>query len=337
MLFSIIIPVYNTEKYLHQCVDSVLAQDFKDYEIILVDDGSPDNSNKICDEYAYKFPHIQVIHKENGGLSDARNAGLKIATGDYLMFLDSDDFWKGENILCDLSSIINKVNPDVITHDLATFYDNDSRYNSECSKKDLGLSSDFVEHYETLVKNLLYEPTGCNKIFRRKLVADNKIEFQKGVLHEDVAWCYDMAQHIKTYAIYESTFYQYRLGRDGAITNKISDKNIISLIEICYNKTKLMLKQKETPYFKGNLQYLTIAHLAIYRNYYNKLPIKCRANVDKHFFKMREIEGIYKPYFVDYVKGKVFKSLINKFGINRGIKLMELYTNLFYKKNSFKF
>ncbi|MCJ8343570.1 MAG: glycosyltransferase, partial [Cetobacterium sp.] len=86
MIFSVIIPVYKVEKYLNQCVDSVLNQDFKDYEIILVDDGSPDNCPKLCDEYAKKYSHIKVIHKENGGLSDESNLGIKDAQGENLIF-----------------------------------------------------------------------------------------------------------------------------------------------------------------------------------------------------------------------------------------------------------
>ena len=93
MTFSIIIPIYNVEKYLRQCIDSVLAENFLDCEIILVNDGSPDGCSEICDEYANKYSHIKVIHKHNGGLSDARNAGIKEAKGDYLIFLDSDDYW----------------------------------------------------------------------------------------------------------------------------------------------------------------------------------------------------------------------------------------------------
>ena len=92
IFISVIVPVYKVEKYLHRCIDSVLAQTFTDFELILVDDGSPDNCGKICDEYAEKDERIHVIHKENGGLSSARNAGLDIATGDYIVFIDSDDY-----------------------------------------------------------------------------------------------------------------------------------------------------------------------------------------------------------------------------------------------------
>ena len=92
MLFSIIVPVYNVEKYIHKCIESFICQTYKDIEIILVDDGSTDNSSSIFDEYADKDKRIRVIHKKNGGLSDARNAGIEIASGEYILFVDSDDY-----------------------------------------------------------------------------------------------------------------------------------------------------------------------------------------------------------------------------------------------------
>ena len=100
-LFSIIVPIYNVERYLEQCIESVLAQDYQNYELILVDDGSPDNSIDICAKYAKQYSNIVFIHKINGGVSDARNAGIQIARGEYLMFLDSDDYWEGTSILSD--------------------------------------------------------------------------------------------------------------------------------------------------------------------------------------------------------------------------------------------
>lgn len=89
---SIIVPVYNVEKYLEQCIDSILTQTFEDFELILVDDGSPDKCPEICDEYAQKDDRVRVIHKENGGVSSARNAGMKLACGEYILFCDSDDY-----------------------------------------------------------------------------------------------------------------------------------------------------------------------------------------------------------------------------------------------------
>lgn len=91
--FSIIVPIYKVEKYLEICIDSIIGQSFCNFELILVDDGSPDTCGEICDRYSSSDTRVKVVHKENGGLSSARNAGLDIATGKYVIFIDSDDFW----------------------------------------------------------------------------------------------------------------------------------------------------------------------------------------------------------------------------------------------------
>lgn len=114
MLFSVIVPIYNIEKYLKRCIDSVLAQSFTDYELILVDDGSPDNCPQICDEYAAKDQRIKVIHKENGGLVSARQAGIKIAVGEYVFHLDGDDAICAD-ALKNAYEIIKTHNPDIVS------------------------------------------------------------------------------------------------------------------------------------------------------------------------------------------------------------------------------
>ena len=112
MKISVIVPVYNVEKYLTKCVDSIMNQTYKDLEIILVDDGSTDNSGKICDEYVKKDKRFKVIHKKNGGLSDARNVGIKNSTGEYLSFIDSDDYIDNDMIECLYNACI-KNNADI--------------------------------------------------------------------------------------------------------------------------------------------------------------------------------------------------------------------------------
>ena len=103
MKYSIIIPIYNTEKFLPKCVESVLDQTFKDFEVILVDDGATDNCPKICDNFAKKDSRVKVIHQQNGGLSVARNNGIEKAQGEYIIFLDSDDYWNDDNALLQLN------------------------------------------------------------------------------------------------------------------------------------------------------------------------------------------------------------------------------------------
>ena len=111
--FSIILPIYNVEKYLDRCVESVVNQDFDDYEMILVDDGSTDNCPKICDNYAEKYPFVKVVHKRNGGLSSARNAGLEVASGKYVFWIDSDD-WIQPNTFKTIYNALLKNSVDVL-------------------------------------------------------------------------------------------------------------------------------------------------------------------------------------------------------------------------------
>ena len=123
--FSIIIPVYNISNYISECVNSVLKQSFKDYEIILVNDGSIDDSFNICLNYSKKHENVRLINQQNGGLSSARNAGINQAEGDYLLFLDGDDFWKDGEFLENLNCIIETNSPDTIIFPYSYYYDKD--------------------------------------------------------------------------------------------------------------------------------------------------------------------------------------------------------------------
>ena len=122
IVISIIVPIYNTEKYLNECVDSIINQTYKNIEIILVNDGSTDNCLKICDEYAKKDKRVKVIHKENGGLSSARNSGLDILTGKYVCFIDSDDY-VATTFVYDMFNLITKYNADIVEGSYQTIND----------------------------------------------------------------------------------------------------------------------------------------------------------------------------------------------------------------------
>lgn len=129
MRFSIIVPIYNVEDYIHQCIESVLKQNYKDYELILVDDGSPDNCPSICDDYAKKNSKIKVVHKQNGGLVTARKAGVEVAEGDYSIALDGDD-WLHSDCLSKLSEVIDSYHPEVVRFGLIV-----AEGNGKCENK----------------------------------------------------------------------------------------------------------------------------------------------------------------------------------------------------------
>lgn len=288
--FSVIIPVYNVEKYLDECVNSVLAQDFQDYEIILVNDGSTDNSGKKCDVYAEKYSQIKVVHKENGGLSDARNFGIKEAQGDYLIFLDSDDFWKGKNRLSEISSITENQNqPDIIFYGITQFFDGQTHIElntfpifSET------LTSDFQKDFEYLVENLIYKVTGCDKIIKRNIIINHQLFFPKGKLHEDVAWCYDIIPHIKTYGIYPACFYCYRRGREGSITYKLGEKSVMHIIDIISERVKnySVLKEERNTFLYLWRYIVTIVLI---------VNILSKENLKKYYPKVKEMSSLLYP------------------------------------------
>lgn len=234
MLISFIIPVYNVEKYIRICIESILKQDFKDYEIVLVDDGSKDRSGSICDEYAEKYSSISVIHKSNGGLSDARNAGIKKAVGDFILFVDSDDYI-GENSLNKIADCLKQQNRKIDVMFLEAykvFADN-----TTVSLRDGYLSeaingqdkNKVMNHIASLPK---YPGSACTKLIRRKLIIENQLYFEKGLLSEDIDWTIRLLINARTFAYCNASYYYYRQNRAGSITNTANIKNVESLIYI---------------------------------------------------------------------------------------------------------
>ena len=227
-LFSIIVPIYNVERYLEQCIESVLAQDYQNYELILVDDGSPDNSIDICVKYAKQYSNIVFIHKINGGVSDARNAGIQIARGEYLMFLDSDDYWEGTTILSDLQKIIIENNPDTIFNYMSSVYP--EKIVNHYINRDKLIGS-FREDFQGLYQDGIYLGFPFTKTIKRELILKNQLFFIKGRTFEDVIWSFSLVKHIKDYAIYRNCFYMYRRERKGSITSVVTAKNQESLFQ----------------------------------------------------------------------------------------------------------
>lgn len=203
---SVIIPIYNVEDYLPQCLDSVLEQTHQNLEIILVNDGSTDSCGEICDGYANKDSRIKVIHKENGGLSDARNAGIKIANGEFIAFIDSDD-WISPNF-CEIllkTALQNKA--EIVECGFAKF-ENDNEINLEKSSEK---SEKFVYNTEEAVELLMKETLkqmACNKLFKRDIIKN--IFFEKNRKHEDEFWTYQIFGNANQIVKINKVLYFYR-------------------------------------------------------------------------------------------------------------------------------
>ena len=221
--FSVIIPIYNVEKYLNECVDSVLSQTFTNIEIILVDDGSPDRCPELCDNYAAKDIRISVVHKENGGLSDARNAGIRKARGQYLMFLDSDDYWDDPDALTKLHKKLSEYgnSADVAMFQAKLLYPDGSLV-PDSGHFDPGFNELTPEQALCYMSERgLLIGSACSKAVKRTFFIQNDLFFKVGIKSEDIDWIIRVANSMPKYLYSDQFFYIYRKGRSESITANV--------------------------------------------------------------------------------------------------------------------
>lgn len=225
MKFSIIIPVYKVEKYLNACVESVLDQSYKDFELILVDDGSPDTCPAICDDFAKKDARVKVVHQPNMGISGARNSGLEIAQGDYICFIDSDDYLTSDHIL-ELLAEATLSEPDIVHYKFKVWYENDG-HTAEC-RFDYNVPVEgrsLAEIYCALIDKDAYYNSAWSKIVKRNILIDNGIKFERGLLGEDNEWYYHVVMAANSVKLIDEPLYVYRR-RAGSITTTTQRKNL---------------------------------------------------------------------------------------------------------------
>ena len=225
---SVIIPVYNVKKYLHQCIDSVLCQEYPDFEIVLVDDGSTDGSGKICDEYAARDTRIIVVHQPNAGLSGARNRGLKEATGTYVCFLDSDDYWENEYFLSSLTG--KALGKDLILFGMKKYVERSGRLIESAVPVGDELPDGKDELFAYLINHGQFTASACTKMVKRELLSANDIFFREGVTSEDIEWSGKVLLCSKSAVYVDVSGYIYRQ-RENSITSTMTKRNILDLEE----------------------------------------------------------------------------------------------------------
>lgn len=221
---SVIVPVYNVVSYLSQCLESIIRQTLKDIEIILVDDGSTDGSGQICDEYALRDERIIVFHKQNEGLSSARNDGLDAATSDYIMFVDSDD-WV-ESHFCEKAYMASiDYNADLVLFNYVKIYNNGT-----IVKNRPDIHPGLVTEFEALLFNLHYTPAVWLGLYRRELF-DN-VRFPIGKYHEDTGTSHRLLHEAKKIVYVDDALYNYRANRPGSIMTVKATREHHDLIEM---------------------------------------------------------------------------------------------------------
>jgi len=220
---SIIVTVYKVEEFIRDCIDSIICEEGDYFEIILVDDGSPDKCPQICDEYAQKDKRVKVIHKTNGGLSEARNSGIKAALGRYLVFLDSDD-WFAEGALPGLLAA-SKSGADAIVGNIKFF--NQEKKNikirnhiSEDSPVNGNNSEKAVEY---MLKKCIYWPA-VRFVVKKEFIVENGLFFTKGLLHEDLEWVPKMVVTAGSFSVFQKEFYIYRT-RHNSLSTTVTSKH----------------------------------------------------------------------------------------------------------------
>ncbi len=228
-MVSVIVPVYKVEPYLRQCVESILAQTYTDFELILVDDGSPDNCGAICDEYAQKDSRVRVVHQKNGGLSAARNAGLDIAKGEYVIFIDSDDYIAPNLVETAMAEMQTGVECVCFNYSVVT--ESNTKIAEQMILEDIDLRT--AEKKERFIYNLLMHRIGWeawNKLFLREAIERNKIRFDPQIKYaEDQLFsvCYFMCA-TKVKSVPDSLYFYVK--REGSIMSEHSAINNVAII-----------------------------------------------------------------------------------------------------------
>lgn len=220
---SVIVPIYNVSKHLNRCLESIINQTFKDLEIVLVNDGSTDNSLDIIKEYEQKDKRIKVIDKSNGGLSDARNEGLKIANAPYIAFVDSDDYIELDMYEVMYQKII-KEKADIVECD---FY---WEYPNKLIVDKTRLNKNTIESIRVVA---------WNKLYKKELITKNHVLFPLGLRYEDIAFCYQLLPYVKKIVSVSKPFYHY-IQRSNSISNNQNEKvrDIYKVLDIVINYYK---------------------------------------------------------------------------------------------------
>ena len=321
MLISVIIPVYNVEDYLHYAIESLGKQTYKNFEIILVNDGSTDDSGKLCDDYSEKYSNVRVFHKENGGLSDARNFGVQKAKGEFITFLDPDDYLEAYSLEL-LASVQKQHNCDIVSTrvkatELYNVYSNHSLTEEDIKNvivmdRDVFLEEAFYDKVATV--------SACGKLYRKSIL---EIPFPKGRIYEDL---YIISEHVgKANKIVHTPLQIYNYyKRQGSIVNsKFTSKQYDFFDAIAYNRQVIREKFNNVDKLVtainakeviGSFKIIGSAYKTSISDVYNirKIIKENSSNIlrnkrIRYTFKMKYMLFILSPYLFNIIKRFVFK------------------------------
>ncbi|KIL49361.1 glycosyltransferase family 2 protein [Jeotgalibacillus soli] len=315
---SIIVPVYNVEPYLSQCLDSILAQTFTNFEVIVVNDGSTDKSGGICDEYARKDPRIKVVHKEYGGVSSSRNVGMKAAQGNYIGFVDGDDRIDA-NMYQELYRLCVETASDISICKLGREIDGKliNKVEAEFIKE-----LNHTEAMRELFKGVLYRFSLCNKLFNKKCF--ESIQFPEGRIHEDLSTTYKLFSNSNKAVYKEYIGYIYIKRKESILTSRFSEKRLDAFLG-----------------WDEIISFMSQEYPQLVTEVIASFTYGC---VDNIYYVFDQVEGKQeKTKFLNFIQKyirKHYRKIIKNYTISRKYKvlitLINFNTRIFYLANNSK-
>lgn len=266
--FSVIVPVYNVQEYIGKCLQSVVKQSFTDFEIIVVNDGTLDSSLEICEEFQAKDSRVRVFSKLNGGSSSARNYGFNVATGEYIIYLDSDDYWDDIEALSRIHYKVSKRKNDVLLYGCK---DLDVRNNILQISKG-GYDTDFIDSHEKkkvldyLVDNGKFPGAAWLVAVRKKILTEHEIRFNEDNNAEDIDWLLNVFFHAETITALDEPFYVYLKNRNSSITSFFGRKSMLGILYAIEQWKEVLKKDKINNSLLKILSYNYILAVAQFRN-----------------------------------------------------------------------
>ncbi|WP_407725166.1 glycosyltransferase [Ruminococcus sp. JL13D9] len=317
-LISIIVPIFNVEAYLNRCVESIVNQTYQKLEIILVDDGSPDNCPRMCDDWAKKDSRIKVIHKENGGLSDARNAGMKITTGEYISFIDSDDYIETCMIEI-LYEAIKKYDCDIASCRVRIVMDDKPSIPLTSAIDNKKVFDNSLQSMEDLINGKHLLQTVWNKLYRKKTIEN--IEFPINKINEDEFWTWKAIANSKRVVCVNSILYNYYL-RSGSIMQGGINYSPMPVLEAKYERLKFI--ETNMPALR-NVARVDLLNTCLFQALRSKRLLQ-RDDNQRYFKEIKKIANQCCPD-IEYVKSLKLKKRL------RVISLCHCFRFVFYAQN----
>ena len=308
---SVIIPVYGVEKYIDKCLNSLVKQSLKEIEIIVVNDGTKDNSQEIIDKYVKKYPDkVKSFIKENGGQGSARNYGLEKANGEYIGYVDGDDFIE-KDMYKKLYNKAKELNYDIVVC---------GNYNVSEDYKTRNIDV-FINNYNTDLENILFGKMAVwNKIYKKDILINNKLEFKQKVWYEDLAFTLKAIINSNSYAFVDEPLYDY-LRREGSTMNNSNVKRNLEILE-AFDDILLYIKQNKKEEYLNKIEFLAIDHI-----YISAIVRVLRAKADNNIKKetIDRLINYMSENFPNYKRNEYISTLSKNRKIIYNLINMRLY------------